>query len=236
MTVLRTTAHAEGLEARHNPQPIGDELISIVLSKDFSFSTYFDSMVILFLIIFTVAVIIYKVMGGYLNVGIWKSFEIDQAQFGLGKQKLTLRPNQTDRQIAYKIWVELSTRKIGLPIDLDNDVISEIYNSWYDFFSVTRELIKDVPVSKFQRKDTEKIIKLSIDVLNEGIRPHLTKWQARFRRWYERAINQEDYLEIPPQDIQKKFPQYDELRTDLKEVNERLIRYKEKMYELVTNL
>ena len=208
----------------------------MILSRDFSFSAYFDSIVILFLILSAASVIIYKILGGYFNIGTWKSFEIDQAQFGLGEQKLTLRPNQTDRQIAYKIWVELSTRKIGLPIDLDDDVISEIYDSWYDFFSVTRELIKDVPVSKFRRKDTEKIIKLSIDVLNTGIRPHLTKWQARFRRWYERAINQEDYLEIPPQDIQKKFTQYDELRTDLKEVNERLIRYREKMYELVTNL
>ena len=235
MTVLRTTAHAEGLAAPHDLQPIGGDLISIILGRDFSFSAYFDSIVILFLIIFIASVIIYKILGGYFNIGIWKSFEIDQAQFGLGGQKLTLRPNQTDRQIAYKIWVELSTRKIGLPIDLDDDVISEIYDSWYAFFSVTRELIKDVPVSKFRRKDTEKIIKLSIDVLNTGIRPHLTKWQARFRRWYERAINQEDYLEISPQDIQKKFTQYDELRTDLKEVNERLIRYREKMYELVTN-
>ena len=135
-----------------------------------------------------------------------------------------------------KVWVELSTRKIGLPIDFEDDVIAEIYDSWYNFFAVTRELIKDVPVSKFRRKDTEKIIKLSIDVLNTGIRPHLTKWQARFRRWYQRSLEQDEYAEVPPQDIQKNFPDYEELRTDLEQVNQRLMRYREKMYELVTNL
>jgi len=171
-----------------------------------------------------------------LRLGGWRRFEIDQAQFGLGNQKLTLRPNETDRQIAYKIWVELSTRKIGLPVDLDDDVISEIYDSWYNFFSVTRELIKDVPVSRFRRRDTEQIIRLSIEVLNTGLRPHLTKWQARFRRWYEKALEQEDRADASPQDVQKEFPDYEALKEDLETVNERLIRYREKMYELVTNL
>lgn len=29
------------------------------------------------------------------------------------------RPNLDDQQIAYAIWIELSTREIGLPIDPD---------------------------------------------------------------------------------------------------------------------
>ncbi len=165
-----------------------------------------------------------------------KRFEIDGTQFGLGNQRISLRPNDTDRQIAYKIWVELSTRKIGLEIDLEDDVIAEIYDSWYSFFSVTRELVKDVPVSRFRRKDTEKIIRLSIDVLNTGLRPHLTKWQARFRRWYERELGKEERADIAPQDVQKEFPQYEELREDIEQVNKRLMSYREKMYELVTNL
>lgn len=168
--------------------------------------------------------------------GPWRSYEIDEAEFGLGNQKLKIRPNDIDRQIAYKIWVELSTRKVGLEIDLDNDVISEIYDSWYSFFSVTRELIKDVPVSKFRRKDTERIIALSIDVLNSGIRPHLTKWQARFRRWYEFQLQKEENSDFHPQDIQKKFSDYEELKTDILAVNKNLIGYRKKMYQLVSGL
>ncbi|WP_208529061.1 hypothetical protein [Pseudomonas aeruginosa] len=79
-------------------------------------------------------------------------YEIDEAELGIGEQKIKLRPNIVDKQIAYKVWVELSTRKIGLPIDLDNDVISEVYDSWFSFFSVTRELIKDVPVVEVSKE------------------------------------------------------------------------------------
>lgn len=163
----------------------------------------------------------------------WKTFEINETEFGLGNQKIKLTPNLVDKQIAYKIWVELSTRKIGIPIDTEHDVIAEIYDSWFNFFSVTRELIKDVPVQKFRRKDTERIIRLSIEVLNQGIRPHLTQWQARFRRWYENQLKQEPNSDVHPQDIQKKFPKFLDLEKDLLEVNNRLIKYREKMYEII---
>lgn len=166
----------------------------------------------------------------------WRTFEIDEAEFGLGDHKVKIRPNDIDRQIAYKIWVELSTRKVGLEIDLDNDVISEIYDSWYSFFSVTRELLKDVPVSKFRRKDTERIIALSIDVLNTGIRPHLTKWQARFRRWYEFQLAKDENADLHPQDIQKKFPDYEELKKDIVAVNKNLIGYRKTMHQLVSGI
>ena len=145
---------------------------------------------------------------------------------------MAFKPNDTDRQIAYSIWVELSTRKIGLPIDLDHDVISDVYDSWYNFFGVTRELVKTIPVSKVRNDSTGKIIKLSIEVLNEGLRPHLTQWQARYRRWYEHKIK--DNFDMSPQDIQKGFPEYDALSSDLLAVNNRLIKYRSKMNELVT--
>ena len=159
-------------------------LIRIVLRPDLNFDAHIDGIIILGLIVLLLLAI-------FLRRNLLPSFrsmEIDEAEFGVGDQKIKFRPNTTDLQIAYKIWVELSTRKIGLPIDLDHDVISEIYDSWYGFFSVTRDHIKELPATRFRRKDTERIIRLSIDVLNSGVRPHLTRWQARFRRWYEKAL------------------------------------------------
>lgn len=165
--------------------------------------------------------------------GYFQSFEIDQAEIGIGQQKFKLAPNETDRQIAYKIWVELSTRKIGLEIDLEHDVVVEVYDSWHTFFGVTRELIKDVPVRKFRRPATEKIVGISIEVLNEGLRPHLTKWQARFRRWYERQAKQEDFAFKTPQEIQQEFPAFKDLSEDLLAVNKKLMAYRAKMRQLV---
>jgi hypothetical protein len=167
----------------------------------------------------------------------FRSFEIDQAEIGIGNNKFRFKPNLTDKQVAYAIWVELSTRKIGLPIDFDHDVIAEIYDSWFTFFAVTRDLVKGVPVNQIKRDSTQKIIKLSIEVLNEGLRPHLTRWQARFRRWYERELKKYDEGEggavLDPQQIQANFPQYAELKEDMQRVNDGLIRYRRKMHELV---
>lgn len=184
--------------------------------------------------ILAVLVLLWKWWLGDLT---FKNFEIDQAEIGVGNSKFRFKPNLTDKQIAYAIWVELSTRKIGLPIDFEHDVIAEVYDSWFNFFSVTRELVKGVPVNKVKRDSTQAIIKLSIEVLNEGLRPHLTHWQARFRQWYERELKNQDKGEensiLDPQEIQAKFPRYEELKSDMLRVNEALIRYRQKMHELV---
>tara|TARA_R110002124_G_scaffold287337_2_gene473381 strand:+ start:5510 stop:6187 length:678 start_codon:yes stop_codon:yes gene_type:complete len=204
------------------------DLISFVLSGDWDLSIHLSTLPLLVLGMALVS--LWLIARWWLGRS-FPDFEIDAAELGFGDQKISFKPNQIDRQIAYSIWVELSTRKIGLPIDLNDDVITEIYDSWYSFFGVTRELIKEIPASKVRKDSTSKIIHLSIEVLNEGLRPHLTKWQARFRHWYERQI--EDKFDASPQDMQKKFPDYEALRSDMEAVNVSLMNYRIKMYDLV---
>lgn len=160
-----------------------------------------------------------------------KAMEVDEAEVGVGTGKIKLRPNMTDRQVAYAIWVELSTRKIGLPVNLDDDVVAEIYDSWYQYFGVTRELIKTVPVSRVSDPSTRRIIQLSIDILNEGLRPHLTKWQARFRRWYEAKLG--SALDLAPQEAQAQYPHFAEMSAELRAINDKLIAYRAAMKRLV---
>lgn len=210
--------------------PTGDRF-RVVIADDFGLTIHVDP--IAWLIILAAVVIVVIAYRMVRHRFFDREFELDEAEFGFGDQKFVLRPNDLDRQIAYRIWVEVSTRKIGLPIDLEHDVIAEIYDSWYSFFGVTRELVKDIPVSKVRRPSTQRIINLSIDVLNQGLRPHLTTWQARFRRWYERELASDPNAELHPQDVQRKFPDYDELVSDLREVNGKLIAYRRKLHELV---
>lgn len=204
------------------------DLFSFTLTKDWSVHLYLSPLPLI-----AIAIIVLMAWLGLRWFASYRlsDFEIDGAEMGFGDYKVSFKPNDTDRQIAYSIWVELSTRKVGLPIEIEDDVISEIYDSWYSFFAVTRELIKDIPVSKVRGNSTGKIIDLSIEVLNEGLRPHLTKWQARFRHWYEAQL--EEKKDVSPQDLQKKFPEYEALCSDLMTVNNRLIKYRMKMIELV---
>jgi hypothetical protein len=163
-----------------------------------------------------------------------KSFEIDEAEIGIGSHKIKLKPNDADVQIAYQLWVELSTRKIGLPIDFEHDVIQQIYDSWYDFFKVTRGLLKGIPASKLRvTASTQKLIQIAIDILNEGLRPHLTLYQARFGRWMTHQLAHEGTVGKSPQEIQVTYPDYAKLKTDMEQVNRKLIRYRATLKTLV---
>lgn len=161
---------------------------------------------------------------------IWKnrsrqaSWDVVEAEVAWAGGKVKIKPDYQDIQIAHKAWVELATRKAGLPFDEDNDVIVEIYNSWYELFAELRGLAKQIPAEKVRsRKDTRELVNLLIESLNQGLRPHLTRWQARFRRWYEEeAKNNPD---ATPQEIQQRYDHYGDLVADLRQVNDELMNY-----------
>ena len=79
-----------------------------------------------------------------------------------------------------------------------------------------------------------QLVRLLIEVLNDGIRPHLTRWQAKYRHWFAQAMEDPDLLALAPQEMQRRFPEYDELTKDLIEVNQVLIRYRNQLHELIT--
>lgn len=142
------------------------------------------------------------------------------------------RPNKTDLQIAHKIWTELITRKAAIPIDEENDVIDEIYDSWYSLFKKVREFIGEIPAELIRNnKSTREIVRISTQTLNDGLRPHLTKWQARFRTWS--GYKKDKLMEMTPQEFQKEYPQYKDLIDDLIKVNKQLIQYAHELKKII---
>ncbi len=178
------------------------------------------------LVILLVVVLVVSVVPWGRRLLFRQEFEVDEVELGIGTGKVKLKPNNDDLQVAYKLWVELKTRKLGLLFDENHDVITEVYNSWYEFFKITRELVKSIPVSKIMdQPSTQALVGISIDVLNKAIRPHLTRWQARFRRWYQSQIADAANAALSPQELQRRFPEYAVLVDDLKRTNARLVAY-----------
>lgn len=154
----------------------------------------------------------------------WSVVEAEVQLGGIGTVKI--RPSYEDIQVAHKAWVELVTRKAALPFQEDHDVISEVYDSWYALFQEMRSLTKTIPAEKVRgSKDTQELVRLLVDALNKGLRPHLTQWQARFRHWYEEALKKSP--DKSPQEVQRDYPQYRELVDDLTKVNQQLVQYAE---------
>jgi len=143
-------------------------------------------------------------------------------------------PDTETRRVAHQAWVEIKSRKAGLPFEEGLDVIVEVYDSWHQLFGVLRNLAKSIPADRLQDcEDTRSLVAILMKALNEGLRPHLTRWQAKFRRWYEVALANEDNQGKSPQDIQRLFPEYSELVTDLRKVNEEFVRFADSLNQLV---
>jgi hypothetical protein len=162
-------------------------------------------------------------------------YETVEATLKIGEiGEVKIAPNYEARQIAYQAWVELSTRKIGLPFDPDHDVIIEVYDSWHKAFGEIRNLAKGIPAHRIEHsEDVRKLVELMFKVLNEGLRPHLTRWQAEFRRWYERAKANPENAEQSPQAIQRGFGQYVALTEELREIQSAMVQYRNFLLEVV---
>lgn len=150
--------------------------------------------------------------------------------------QIKIKTNTEDKKIAHRIWTELVTRKAALPFQRDKDVILEVYNSWYTLFQCVREQIAEIPVEKLhgrEKTDIEQLIDISVRVLNVGLRPHLTEWQAKYRAWYDLAKNSDENKSKSPQEIQCKYPQYDQLISDLENVNLKLKEFADDLKKIV---
>src|SRR5690348_15678794 len=102
-----------------------DDLISFALSRDLALTMRVATLPLLIIVILAGAVLLAWRFFRHRRL---PEFEIDSAELGFGDHKISFKPNTLDRQIAYSIWVELSTRKIGLNIDPEDDVVAEVYD------------------------------------------------------------------------------------------------------------
>jgi len=153
---------------------------------------------------------------------------------GSPKVFFKVQRNDANLFIAHRIYIELVTRKAAIPIDEENDVIEEVYDSWYKLFGIIRDEIKTVPGSYLKSHDpTIALIGLTTTILNEGLRPHLTEHQARFRKWYKQEKEKENNEKISPQELQRRYPEYDNLIESMKQVNQTLIQYSNELNKLI---
>ena len=145
-----------------------------------------------------------------------------------------LPPGSATLDIAYKLWCELTTRKLALALDPENDLIVEVYNSWYASFGIMRDLLKSIPIQVVaEREAALRVMELCVEIMNAGLRPHLTRWQADLRRWVNRQADLPKNRGRRMQEIERDFPRYAELREDLETANARLIEYEARLHMMV---
>ena len=188
-------------------------------------------------VIVAIALLAYGIKRFFLSKNQSKvDFELVELTLGIGDAhiKYKIRRNYENLEIAHRIFIELITRKAAIPIDEINDVIKEVYDSWYSLFQITRDEIKKLPGESLQKSDqAEELIKMTTAILNEGLRPHLTQYQAEFRKWFEEELGKSENIGKSPQEIQTNYHKYAELIESMKQVNVLLIEYAEQLNKFV---
>ncbi len=160
-----------------------------------------------------------------------RSWRVTKVSVAILSTTWEIERNRLTAKLAHEAYIELVTRKAAMKFDERHDVIAEIYNSWYELFGEIRRLARQLDPDEMGRnKDLQQLHDLLITVLNRGLRPHLTRWQASFRRWYD--AESERRPTESPQEIQRRFPEYDELVGSLRDANCLVLRLTEDLRRL----
>jgi hypothetical protein len=206
------------------------EILHIWLSDNLSINIEIGISLIAILVILAGLIFLFR---GSMNRNLFfGETELNISLGGIGNVKL--KSSHEVAQIAHKAWSELITRKAGLQFEPDHDVIVEVYNSWYQLFVEMRLLVKEIPAKHLKKDGTKKLVNILIDSLNKGMRPHLTKWQAKFRRWYEIELRKNIDNDKTPQEIQRQYPFYNDMVQDLILVNQQLVTYTAEIKKLIS--
>lgn len=201
---------------------------------EFSFDSrlfYLNLKVTILFLFLVLAVLIFYF---YINKSKNK-FDLVKLEFdaSLLKGTFEIQRNYENVEVAYKIYTELTTRKAALLIDPNKDVISEIYDSWYVLFKVTREELKRLSGKNILDNESKELVEMVTEILNVGLRPHLTTYQAEFRKWYDEEIKDPENRGKSPQDIQTQFKKYNDLIQSMEEVNNLLFEYCNQLHKFI---
>jgi hypothetical protein len=98
--------------------------------------------------------------------------------------------NSEFRRVAWKLFIETLTRVATQPLGAEEGSLREALASLYSLFAATRELLKNMPPSKPTTKATVEM--LAVRMLNQEIRPFLSKWHVRLKAFESAAPEQHE--------------------------------------------
>jgi len=147
--------------------------------------------------------------------------------FGIGSASWESDP--TERKAAWELYIELVTRIAVQPLTTQEGLIREASNSLYSLFGSTREILRkagpDVGASR------ESVGGIAIAVLNNGLRPFLSKWHPLLQEWevmkpsgvsavaHEKAWSDEQQLRQELERLRKDLEKYADALAEIAGVN-----------------
>ena len=99
--------------------------------------------------------------------------------FGLGSAEI--EPDHAEQQVAWILYVELSTRVALQPLNPEQGFLREALTSLHSIFVTTRSVLRDA--GPHVAGHPHSVGAIAIRVLNQGLRPVLAKWHPLLLEW-----------------------------------------------------
>ncbi|HHP7246026.1 MAG TPA: hypothetical protein ACFE0H_15200 [Elainellaceae cyanobacterium] len=136
--------------------------------------------------------------------------------FGIGSASWEADP--TERNAAWELYIELVTRVAVQSLSADAGTVREAMNSLYSLFGSTREILRKAGPAVGASHDS--VGGIAIAVLNNGLRPFLSKWHPLLQEWEAKKTP-----DLSPQAHEKAWDQEPVLRSELETLRGNLEQY-----------
>lgn len=136
--------------------------------------------------------------------------------FGLGEAEWT--PDDLERRAAWSLYVELITRIAVQPLPEGQGRLREALTSLHELFAVTRRILRDAGPDIGRQR--ESVGQIAIEVLNQGLRPFLSRWHTELSRFEAEAEGSTSTMGREPD-----WPREGEFREDLSALQKQLEQY-----------
>jgi hypothetical protein len=146
--------------------------------------------------------------------------------FGIGAAEWEDDPTQ--RRAAWSLYVELITRVAVQPLEDGYGLLRETLTSLYSLFEITRQILREAGPDAGTSVDS--IGGYAIKVLNEGLRPFLSKWHPLLLSWEVKRDSS-----ISAKEHEKNWELEPELRKELLVLTKELEEYANKLAEFTGN-
>lgn len=143
--------------------------------------------------------------------------------FGIGSAEWQSDP--TERRAAWSLYVELVTRIAVQPLEVDRGLVREVLNSLYSLFGTTREILKEAGPNIGAAR--ESVGGIAIIVLNNGLRPFLSKWHPLLQAWEAKRP-----IELSPKEHELNWPEEPQMRQELAQLRSELEQYANALAEI----
>jgi len=116
----------------------------------------------------------------------WRTARLSEVKITVPQlSELTFVVNNDARQVAWKLYIETTTRVSTQPLLDEDGFIREALTSLYGLFATTRDILKaSRPSVSVSGEPTVEY--LAVTMLNRELRPFLSKWHPRLRE-YEKS-------------------------------------------------